>query len=554
MSIKFTKKQLKKIIKEELQKSLETFDLREDATYAANRKREKAERRENLTKAWRAWQGQLEGLENSVTIEDMVKKYNQKAKKDNRATIAVGGNIAQSMQGGLDAWKSQVLKSPELWKEIFASFLYDDNPKNDDNYDMVEFTAVFKRTSDRISDQKEGFGGSFGMGGDIDMFDGNTKSTLQGAVDYAVKKAALAIKDKFLAWKEANKYILAPGRKPEDAAATSAGPVASEDPFSDELLNILGLPPEEQIPALEAFITQLASTAPENPNLPTAQAALEALQQGDPAAAAAALDQVVSAPAAPTTQAASAGGAGASAAPRRNAKARRVDLAHKTIKAATPEESVKTFQKRLIKLGYSVGNLNADGDYGGGTLKGVRAFQKKNGLKPDGVVGPNTWGALKSSKAKTGTGPEGADPKTGKGGMKVVAGDSIISKLRSLDFSTNEGYEKLRRVYIKTRMAFQSSNNMSGVPKPRAQNAAMQALEPYPADTTRDLEDSAELMLVRLNSLMRKGWKVKDGEIDIDFDAPMMRSMVKRVMEEEGLMQESKSYDLDFGKWSKLWK
>ena len=58
---------------------------------------------------------------------------------------------------------------------------------------------------------------------------------------------------------------------------------------------------------------------------------------------------------------------------------------------------VKTIQKMLIALGYNLGPMGADGDYGGRTKKAVEAFQKAKGLGVDGVAGKNTVRALKDS-------------------------------------------------------------------------------------------------------------------------------------------------------------
>ena len=59
---------------------------------------------------------------------------------------------------------------------------------------------------------------------------------------------------------------------------------------------------------------------------------------------------------------------------------------------------VKKVQKRLKKLGYYSGSI--DGDYGNGTKKAVKNFQKRNGLNDDGKCGKKTLAKLNSSSAK----------------------------------------------------------------------------------------------------------------------------------------------------------
>ncbi len=53
---------------------------------------------------------------------------------------------------------------------------------------------------------------------------------------------------------------------------------------------------------------------------------------------------------------------------------------------------VSQIQTALAALGLYHGPI--DGDFGGGTLAAVKAFQRSKGLPPDGVVGAQTWGAL----------------------------------------------------------------------------------------------------------------------------------------------------------------
>lgn len=56
---------------------------------------------------------------------------------------------------------------------------------------------------------------------------------------------------------------------------------------------------------------------------------------------------------------------------------------------------VKELQELLIKLGYNLGSLGADGDFGSKTLAAVKAFQKSVGLTQDGIVGPQTQEQLR---------------------------------------------------------------------------------------------------------------------------------------------------------------
>jgi N-acetylmuramoyl-L-alanine amidase len=65
-----------------------------------------------------------------------------------------------------------------------------------------------------------------------------------------------------------------------------------------------------------------------------------------------------------------------------------------TVKYGSHGSAVTHLQQRLIALHYDVGSV--DGVFGNGTLHGVYAFQKVQGIGVDGVVGPNTWSRLAS--------------------------------------------------------------------------------------------------------------------------------------------------------------
>jgi len=56
------------------------------------------------------------------------------------------------------------------------------------------------------------------------------------------------------------------------------------------------------------------------------------------------------------------------------------------LRRGTRGSTVKDMQKKL--------GIDADGKFGSGTEKAVKAFQEENGLKADGIVGPNTLAKL----------------------------------------------------------------------------------------------------------------------------------------------------------------
>ena len=59
-----------------------------------------------------------------------------------------------------------------------------------------------------------------------------------------------------------------------------------------------------------------------------------------------------------------------------------------TLRSGDSGSGVKVLQQRLTELGYYSGT--ADGKFGSGTVKALKAFQKKNGLSQDGVCGAQT--------------------------------------------------------------------------------------------------------------------------------------------------------------------
>ncbi len=56
--------------------------------------------------------------------------------------------------------------------------------------------------------------------------------------------------------------------------------------------------------------------------------------------------------------------------------------------------SITEIQKKLIALGYDLGPKGADGVWGRRSIAALKAYQAKNGLKPDGIPGPATTAKL----------------------------------------------------------------------------------------------------------------------------------------------------------------
>jgi len=65
-----------------------------------------------------------------------------------------------------------------------------------------------------------------------------------------------------------------------------------------------------------------------------------------------------------------------------------------TLRRGNRGEYVTLLQTKLVSKGYSVGSAGIDGDFGSGTEKAVKQFQKDQGLKDDGIVGKMTWKAI----------------------------------------------------------------------------------------------------------------------------------------------------------------
>ena len=69
----------------------------------------------------------------------------------------------------------------------------------------------------------------------------------------------------------------------------------------------------------------------------------------------------------------------------------KVKVSLSVLKKGSKGEEVKTLQRLLMALGYSLEHYGADGSFGGVTERAVKAFQTDKKIAIDGSVGKETW-------------------------------------------------------------------------------------------------------------------------------------------------------------------
>ena len=69
-----------------------------------------------------------------------------------------------------------------------------------------------------------------------------------------------------------------------------------------------------------------------------------------------------------------------------------------TLRRGSKGEYVVELQTILQKLGYDLGSLGIDGNYGRMTVSAVMNFQSDHGLTRDGVCGAKTWAKILEAK------------------------------------------------------------------------------------------------------------------------------------------------------------
>ena len=71
-----------------------------------------------------------------------------------------------------------------------------------------------------------------------------------------------------------------------------------------------------------------------------------------------------------------------------------ISISTSTLKKGSKGEQVKTIQRLLIALGYSLDKYGADGDFGSETTEAVKEYQGNADLEKDGIVGDKTWESI----------------------------------------------------------------------------------------------------------------------------------------------------------------
>ena len=269
-------------------------------------------------------------------------------------------------------------------------------------------------------------------------------------------------------------------------------------------------------------------------------------------------------------------------------KYRRTAIAHQAIKnPGGPRASVKQFQQRLKDIGYDLGSYGADGDYGPATVKAVKAFQTDNDLKVDGLVGTNTWPKMKSDDAVAGpAGLSGAAADVeGEEETKITpAGPGGATGIFDQVAKDPKNYEAIKRTYRALRSKILEVIEAQGASQQYALKAVRNALPRNAQIITlqQGRERSLSLMLSYLKDLMKKGFNYKVEKADVSLSAAQVSDVALKLFgayssgkragggrteienikfpEESNIvapgkdLNESKSYNLKFDKWSKLWK
>jgi putative peptidoglycan binding protein len=112
----------------------------------------------------------------------------------------------------------------------------------------------------------------------------------------------------------------------------------------------------------------------------------------------------------------------------------------KALKTGDRGPDVKDLQKALNDAGMK---LKVDGQFGPATDEAVKAFQKKNKLKPDGIAGKDTMQKLSTGGESKGGSSAGGDAKSGedniKGGKDILKSVDAGLQKKIIEFAGKFG-------------------------------------------------------------------------------------------------------------------
>lgn len=245
------------------------------------------------------------------------------------------------------------------------------------------------------------------------------------------------------------------------------------------------------------------------------------------------------------------------------------------------KQAVKAIQEILVNLGYSVKKGETDSGFGPGkgmvpstkfksagidgivregTQGAVIRFQKANGLKPDGLVGPNTYAKL-MSVAKGGDKKKDAIPEPSKA-EKVQAIRSIDALVKQL--LDGNGWQRIINSYVEVQnilvtklMNMMDASRVSDAFKQDLRRQVQKALPSIPEGTPEErLKYAAVTMKSIPVSIDTKTLNSIDSSIVgkdiVEIILTVLERNIKEMEDGNKKLEESKKYDLDFSKWSKI--
>lgn len=222
-----------------------------------------------------------------------------------------------------------------------------------------------------------------------------------------------------------------------------------------------------------------------------------------------------------------------------------------------PKLAVKTVQELLVNRGYSVikgqtdspfagggkgvaqekdfKKFGIDGRCGPGTMGAVERFQEDNTLNPDGLVGPKTWAVLTKGLSALSSKQKQSAPVSGLLGPDAQTAIRIYTYLfDQLDGDTVRAAQQVLPRLVKRGSDF----SIGG--KTVSDQAALVDI----------LNQNVEKLLAMTEDELNSKLKPREG-VSLE---PKLRLAQAKEMISKTPLQENKSYNMSFDKWSKLWE